>query len=130
LAPPVVVVALVAALAAALELPRDVAVLVALARRPLAPADRLLPATTWLPRVPLLAALLPVLLVLTRLRLVGLALLVVVVVLREARLEVEVVLVLVVAQLLLLSRQLSSAAMARSSPIPLLPTYKPGRSSR
>jgi len=123
LAPPVVV-ALVAVLAAALELPRDVVVLVVQARRPLAaavvlrelaaalPSDRLLSPTTLLLRVPLLAALL-----------VAVALLAVL-----ALKAVEEV--VRVAQLLLLSRQSFSAAMARSSPIPLLPTYKLGRSSR
>jgi hypothetical protein len=96
------VVALVAALAAALELPRDVVVLVVLARRPLAalPADRLLPATIWLLRALLLAVLLVVV-----------ALLAVLLVLADL-----VVLVAAVPLQHLLSRQSFSAAMAKSTP--------------
>jgi len=88
------VVALVAALAAALVLPRDVVVLVVLARRPLAalPADRLLPATTWLLRALLLAVLLVVV----------------------ALLAAEAVQAVLPQRLR--SRQSFSAAMARSTP--------------
>jgi len=110
LVPVVAVAALVAALAEApavvVELPRDVVVLVVLglvvlARRPLEalPADRLLPATTWLLRALLLAVLL------------------VVVALRAVHLAVVVAVPAVLLQRLR-SRQSFSAAMARNTPQP------------
>jgi hypothetical protein len=78
-------------------------------------ADRLLPAPTWLPRVPLLAALLVAVVlraVLRAVRLVG-------VVPAEA-----------VPLQLLLSRQSFSAAMARSTTSPAPPPYDPAPRSR
>jgi len=103
LVPVVAVAALAAALAEApavvVELPRDVVVLVVLglvvlARRPLEalPADRLLPATTWLLRALLLAVLLVVV----------------------ALLAAEAVQAVLPQRLR--SRQSFSAAMARSTP--------------